>query len=67
MLSLQSLKEEWRISFFVTAAVELFGGIVFVIFSTSKVQPWAKSNCNQYTHDDQSVKVVKWRNIESIG
>ena len=35
-------KEEWRIVFVVGAEVILFGGLVFLILSTSRKQPWAE-------------------------
>ncbi|XP_076271476.1 sialin-like isoform X1 [Rhynchophorus ferrugineus] len=34
--------EEWRIVFFITAAIYLFGAFFFVLFSSGELQPWAK-------------------------
>ncbi|CAN8003055.1 unnamed protein product, partial [Ixodes pacificus] len=33
--------ERWDTVFYVSAAINLFGGVVFLIFGTAKVQPWA--------------------------
>ncbi|CAN7998644.1 unnamed protein product [Ixodes hexagonus] len=33
--------ERWNIVFYTAAAINLFGGVVFLIFGTAKVQPWA--------------------------
>ena len=35
-------KEEWRDVFVIGAEVLLFGGLVFLIMSTSRKQPWAE-------------------------
>ncbi|XP_029848750.2 sialin [Ixodes scapularis] len=33
--------EQWNTIFYVSAGINLFGGVVFLIFGTAKVQPWA--------------------------
>jgi len=38
------LRSEWRIVFYLTASSAVFGAIVFAIFSSGDLQPWAKSN-----------------------
>ena len=35
-------KEEWRDVFVIGAEVMLFGGVVYLILSTSRKQPWAE-------------------------
>ncbi|KAJ8316004.1 hypothetical protein KUTeg_006018 [Tegillarca granosa] len=39
-----ALREEWQIVFYVTAGMECFGAIFFVLFARSDIQPWATQN-----------------------
>lgn len=41
VLTSNQKQEEWRIVFFITAAVYLLGGIVGLLFTTGNVEPWA--------------------------
>jgi len=38
------LVSEWRIVFYLIASSALFGAVVFAIFSSGELQPWAKKN-----------------------
>ncbi|KAE9552707.1 hypothetical protein FO519_004073 [Halicephalobus sp. NKZ332] len=39
----QGTKFEWSIVFVLVSLVNIFGGIIFFIYGTAKVQPWAKT------------------------
>lgn len=41
---MRQTKEEWRIVFYISAAVYAFGTIFFLVFSTGVKQPWADPN-----------------------
>jgi len=41
---LQGTKQEWRLVFYLSAALFLLGGIFFAIFAEGTVQPWAKTS-----------------------
>lgn len=33
---------QWRIVFYITAAIYFLGNLIFIIFGTGNVQPWDK-------------------------
>lgn len=39
--------EEWRIVFFITAILLVIGVLIFSVYGTAKVQPWAEENENE--------------------
>lgn len=47
---LQNTIEEWQTVFYIAAAINLFGAVVYTIFGRGTVQPWAVHT--SYTHGD---------------
>lgn len=41
---LQKTSEEWRIVFYISSAVSIFGAIIYGLFSNSEVAKWADIN-----------------------
>jgi len=39
---LQSTQAEWRVVFYLSAAIYLLGAIVFTIFGDGEIQPWVR-------------------------
>lgn len=62
-LYFKSLREEWQICFFITAGIEIVGGLFFLIFGSADVQPWASNSGNacRVTDNDNKVEVVRWQ------
>lgn len=44
--SIKKKQEEWRIVFIITAVIYLLGGIILLIFSEARIQPWAVKKKN---------------------
>jgi hypothetical protein len=42
LLHFQKTQEEWRVVFYVVAAFDLFGAIVFAIFCRGELEPWSR-------------------------
>lgn len=43
--------------FFLNGAVYIFGGIVFVLFTTAEVQAWATPELKNVTSDDKAQRI----------
>lgn len=50
--------EDWRIAFIISALVSIAGNLVFVIFGSTKIQPW-----NTINEEDNTPKTDNKRNI----
>ena len=50
VVNVQQTLEAWRNVFYVTAGIQLFGAIFFVIFGSGELQPWAMTP--QQRNDD---------------
>ena len=42
MFHFQGTQAEWRVVFYLAAAIYLFGAIFFGIFAAGEIQPWVK-------------------------
>ena len=40
--SLQKTREEWLSVFFIAASIYVFGCLVYIIFGSAELEPWAK-------------------------
>lgn len=53
----QNTSEEWKVIFFISVAIYLFGCVIYLIFASGDVQPWAygcvrrKSKANSFDFD----------------
>jgi len=54
---LQRTRESWQIVFFIAAAVYAVGGIIFLVFSSGTIQPWAigKAKSMELVVNDEQV------------
>ncbi|XP_046660537.1 vesicular glutamate transporter 1-like isoform X3 [Homalodisca vitripennis] len=48
-------KEQWKIVFYIASGLYVFGGIFYGLFSSSKLQPWAKDNNNVPGHKEDHI------------
>ncbi len=44
-------QNEWKIVFYVSAAITFLGGVVYVIFCNANLQPWAMNTDNEDNND----------------
>ncbi|XP_060068011.1 sialin-like [Ylistrum balloti] len=45
---------EWRVAFYIAAAIYTFGGIFYIVFAKGRIQPWAS---DEEDDDDEDVKL----------
>lgn len=46
-LRYQGTQAEWRIVFFICSALYLFGGVVYLLFASGELQPWASEDTDK--------------------
>jgi len=51
---LQSTQAEWRVVFYITAAIYVIGAILFCILAEGEIQPWVRPYMVQEVTEDQA-------------
>lgn len=61
---LQQTVNQWRLVFFIAAANSIVGGIIYIMFGTSKKQPWNQYKLNLKVQEMQKLtsENVKFNN-----
>ena len=59
-------QEEWRVTFFISGAVSLFGGLIFVILGEDGIADWAKNHDKTQNKNSEEKDAIDFLPVYSV-